>query len=491
MHMHNLQVMRSRWLRFSLSSMAFSSSVAMATVPPRPPVPIRFVALDMDGTALNERHELSHETLTVLRSLSERGIDVALCSGRSTAAIHDHIERLQLPRSVPIVAFNGAAGMLATTPGWALAASEIFKLPVAEDAVDTILAAAEERGEVVQYYVGTKIYVVCKHDEHVELTKRYAKLTGVEAHRYVKSYDEAKSMGLPYKCLVMTNEIDATLAHMQASLPTGFVTVIRGTPPFFIECLSPEVNKGKGLERLCRELKVPLGAVAAFGDGDNDVEFVTMAGLGVAMSNGRPPCIEAADRVTERDHAHDGVAHTLRQLEEEGLLWLPAPRAIPGEPTMRVRRVNPSAVVGVRESVLWPGQPEMCILPEDSAPSAIHLAALAEGSSDPRLNGGGKELPSSTVCGVLSLFLPEATGGVAKFRKLAVDPPFRRRGLATALVETAAAEARLAGATALACDARVSQCAFYEARGFLRNGEAFDKYPGKGAELYVRMRMDL
>ena len=151
------------------------------------------------------------------------------------------------------------------------------------------------------------------------------------------------------------------------------------------------------------------------------------------------------------------------------------------QPTMRVRRVDPSAVVGVRESVLWPGKPEMCTLPEDEQANAVHLAAMEEDLS----------LPASNVCGVLSLFLPDAAGGTATFRKLAVEPPFRKRGLASALIETAAAEARLAGASALACDARASQCDFYVARGFARDSEPFDKYPGKGGEQYVRMKMEL
>ena len=82
-------------------------------------------------------------------------------------------------------------------------------------------------------------------------------------------------------------------------------------------------------------------------------------------------------------------------------------------------------------------------------------------------------------------------GSVARFRKLAVEPEWRRRGLATALIETAAAEARLAGAETLACDARASQADFYAARGFQRVSEPFDKYPGKGGELYVKMEMTL
>jgi hydroxymethylpyrimidine pyrophosphatase-like HAD family hydrolase len=95
-------------------------------------------------------------------------------------------------------------------------------------------------------------------------------------------------MWLVRAVLVMGDDVDSTLTSLQAELPLGDATLIRGTPPFFVEILHPDVHKGAGLCRLCEALRVPLGAVVAFGDGDNDVEFVQAAGLGYAMANARP-----------------------------------------------------------------------------------------------------------------------------------------------------------------------------------------------------------
>ena len=458
------------------------------------------VALDMDGTLLNKQHQLSETSIDTLRSLNERGITIALCSGRSTIAMHEAAEKLDLP-SMPIVSFNGAAGLIATPPGFNLAASELFTSPVPEATVDALLDVCERQGSLVQYYIGNDIYVVCKSDEHIELTKRYAELTGVAAHLYVESYDEARKRGLPYKCLVLTDSVDEQLALLKEALPAHAATLIRGSPPFFVEVLNRNVNKGVGLQSMCKVLGMPTEAVVAFGDGDNDVEFVQAAGLGIAMSNARPTLTAVAARVTERDNDADGVAFCLQQLERDGWLALPAPRAVRGQPRIAIRRVLADAVVGTRERVMWPGQPERCVLAEDRAPHAFHFAALDEGEGEGKGEGeggeggqggdgggGGAGLPSSTVCGVVSLFVP-AEGGRAQFRKLAVEKAFRRRGLATALVETAASEARLAGASCLWCDARAEQAGFYAARGFELCGEPFEKYEGGG--LYVQMEMRL
>ena len=56
------------------------------------------------------------------------------------------------------------------------------------------------------------------------------------------------------------------------------------------------------------------------GDGENDVEFVRDAGLGVAMKNGRDAVKQVAKRVTARTNAEDGVAYELGILQGEGVL---------------------------------------------------------------------------------------------------------------------------------------------------------------------------
>jgi len=343
----------------------------------------------------------------------------------------------------------------------------------------------------------------------VALTRRYQALTGVPAHKYVSSYDEGIAAGAPYKLLVMTDDadVDTTLALLESRLPADLVKLIRGSPPFFVEVLHPHVDKGAGLRQVCAGLQIPLGEVVAFGDGDNDIEFLQTAGLGVAMSNARPTLKAVASRVTDRSHDEDGVAAALRQMEASGELAVTAPRTVAlraargrvaddSTPPSKlvIRRVRAADVRSLRERVLWPGQPDKCILAEDDASHAIHLAAIDE-SPGAAGDATGK-LPASKVLGVLSLFVPQgdeaAQDGAtrAQFRKLATDPEWRSRGIGSALISTAAAEARCAGASTLVCDARQQQAPFYEALGFTAIGEPFAKYGDEG-EMYVHMAVPL
>ena len=156
---------------------------------------------------------------------------------------------------------------------------------------------------------------MCKTDAHRALARRYAELVGLEnAHTFVDSYSVARARGPPLKLLLMGDEVDETVELLRRGLPDGAAKVVRGTPPFFVEVLAPDVNKGLGLRRMCEATGVGLDECVAFGDGDNDIEFLEAAGLGVAMKNARDVLKAVADRETEYTNAEDGVAIELRRL---------------------------------------------------------------------------------------------------------------------------------------------------------------------------------
>jgi hydroxymethylpyrimidine pyrophosphatase-like HAD family hydrolase len=48
---------------------------------------------------------------------------------------------------------------------------------------------------------------------------------------------------------------------------------------------------------MCALLNISVDDVVAFGDGENDVEFLSIAGKGIAMKNARETAKKAADQV--------------------------------------------------------------------------------------------------------------------------------------------------------------------------------------------------
>lgn len=345
----------------------------------------RMAALDLDGTLLNSDHALSPATIDGLRRLHSKGFAIAIATGRSAACAARVVEALDLPSldgggedggdgaGFPLVCTNGARGVTvrraagsdvvgrcADHPseeanpflrGSLVIGEEMFHHPLPPELTLRTLALAHGLGCVTNYYHGHRIYAVVRDRRHLELTQRYAKLTGSEElYCYLNATEEeetegkrdggeggdptdlynednaygyrrAVELGPPSKLLILcdTEKLDEITDFVRAELNGTASTsndpddaqprqqreqqqqahVIRGAPPFFVEILRPAVHKGRGLLQLCDSLSIPLEEVVAFGDGDNDLEFVKMAGWGVAMKNGREVLKGAADEVTE------------------------------------------------------------------------------------------------------------------------------------------------------------------------------------------------
>lgn len=69
-------------------------------------------------------------------------------------------------------------------------------------------------------------------------------------------------------------------------------------------------GKEQGILAVCKELGIAPAQTMAFGDAENDVGMLRLAGIGVAMGNGEQAAKEAADYVTDRI-GEDGILKAL------------------------------------------------------------------------------------------------------------------------------------------------------------------------------------
>jgi Cof subfamily protein (haloacid dehalogenase superfamily) len=255
------------------------------------------VALDLDGTTLNNQHQLSPRTKTTLISLNENGVQLCIATGRSITSVLSYIKDLDFKNSIPVVCYNGS--FVASVHRDVGIERIIFNAQLSEVHERELLEFANEHGVVAQFYVALtgNVYAVPRTDEHLTLLGRYARLVG-KPQILVSTYDVAMSISHAAKILLLTNDPDQIIARAHERFPSGSFSIIRGSPhPFFVEFLPPGVSKGCGLEKLCEHCAIPLSKVIAFGDGDNDKEFLTVAGKGYAMCNAKDSVKEVANEV--------------------------------------------------------------------------------------------------------------------------------------------------------------------------------------------------
>ena len=72
-------------------------------------------------------------------------------------------------------------------------------------------------------------------------------------------------------------------------------------------------SKGVGVKVLLDSMGLGSSALMALGDGENDVEMLRLAGLGVAVGNAGVHARSAADVVLEQTNNEDAVAEAIKE----------------------------------------------------------------------------------------------------------------------------------------------------------------------------------
>ena len=244
---------------------------------------------------------MSPRNRAAIAAARERGIPVALCTGRPMASLLKVAGPLDL--TGPHVAFDGALVM-------AVGETPIHRLPLPDGAARGLVDAARAAGLCVELYRAEAHYV----DQPWPLALAHAELIRVDP--VVRSLDEVMARSAPGEIvkgqLIGEGPEDrAKIAAIEAmGLPVRFGWA---TPPpghrwlDYVNVTHPAVNKGAALEALAAALGVPLDRVMALGDGPNDAPLIERAGLGVAMGNAVESLKQSADVVVP-DVDQDGLA---------------------------------------------------------------------------------------------------------------------------------------------------------------------------------------
>ena len=270
----------------------------------------RLLALDIDGTLLDGRREMSDATIAAVRYAAGRGVRVTVCTGRSLPSAEEAVGLL--PLNAPYVLNNGA--MIYDAP--ARRARYLRNLPnhFAMDAVRVFRGIGFHPivyGPLpeVQYFY----YDSFDPDNHAFLD--YAAQNADRVHRVD---DVCAFLRQDVACITVAerNErVASRKSYIRSQLPDAEVVfeISPWDPGYHVITVMPAgVSKGDGLRRLARLLGIGLSEAMAVGDNLNDLDMIDVAGLGVAMGNGPPEVLARADHVTASVD-DEGVARAIER----------------------------------------------------------------------------------------------------------------------------------------------------------------------------------
>ncbi|GHU69045.1 hydrolase [Clostridia bacterium] len=259
---------------------------------------IRLLVTDLDGTLITEDDAFSEEDLRALQAVYDRGIAMALCSGRDAKNLSEIALNAGL-EDCAILALNGA--YVLDRPDGDVLEDHRMSPSAARACLDTLIS---QTGELIMYQGEN---VLTYRTPQFRRMLRGSPRSGIDINDGTREamYD----MALSGAHKMVYSELDHPERLRPLRKKLALIPGIDVTSSWFtnIEIMPCGIHKGHAVRRLAERVGVRLDQVMAFGDNDNDASMLAAVGYGVAMGNAADSARSAA-RYTTDSNLHNGVA---------------------------------------------------------------------------------------------------------------------------------------------------------------------------------------
>lgn len=272
----------------------------------------KLIALDLDGTLLDDQKKISKENLDFINDATMAGYEIVIATGRRYFSAKELTT--DIPNEMTILANNGniIRNSLSDkilyntfmdkgdiekvlTMGKSYDLHPIVHVDHFEKGIDMLVEKYICDGDNCIFLpIGEKRFEIISTEELFEQDRVLALVYPGERARLTDFYEELNDR-FPE---VYNSHVLENLQTVEAML----------------EIMNPLGSKWKSLVEYAATKGIKPEEIIAIGDDNNDLEMILHAGLGISMKNGSDLTIEAADLVSERDNNDSGVAFELRRV---------------------------------------------------------------------------------------------------------------------------------------------------------------------------------
>jgi len=268
---------------------------------------IKLIALDLDGTTLNSKKELTPATQSALEEAIDRGIYVVIATGRVLSALPENV--LKVDGIQYALTSNGANIIDLKTR------KSVYRNLIASSAIEEIVELLSHYDFMIEVFVDGHAYVDQKIYDNLDAVG-----LGISHTDYIRETREPVEglldFMLRHKAVIENinvnfgNQTDrAMMREVLAKLQNVTLTT---SFDHNLELGGATTSKAAAVKHLCELLGVDEKDVMACGDSPNDASMLMAAGLPIAMGNGKDEIKDIAKYVTGTND-EDGVAQAVHK----------------------------------------------------------------------------------------------------------------------------------------------------------------------------------
>ena len=257
---------------------------------------IRMVISDVDGTLVTPDKELTSAAIAAVRDLRHHGIPFTLTSSRPAFGMQGLCKALDL--DLPIGPFNGSS---IVNPDM----SVVTQSRVPRAAVDLAIELFERNRVDIWLFTNQK-WIIDRDDDRYVPRERLTIDTDP-----VIAGDNTRYRGAVCKLVGVSGDA-ALLKRCESELHglIGRQARVARSQTYYCDITPPGHDKGTFVDAMSARIGIPLEAIAAIGDMQNDLPMFGRAGFSIAMGNASEDVKARASRVTA-SNKQDGFAKAI------------------------------------------------------------------------------------------------------------------------------------------------------------------------------------
>lgn len=263
-------------------------------------------ATDLDGTLLKNDNTISKENIDAIEYFKSEGGKFTFITGRLPIASR---------RALNLVKPNAPCGCINGGSIFDHEKNEILRsVNLSRDVLELVEYVDKNLPDMgIEVNAHDKIYF-CK------------KSVATEKHRMSENHPDLKShyydVKDPIAKILFAHENGALVEELMEMLEkhpkAKDFEFVRSATEYY-EILPKGINKGRAVLEIAYLLGIAPAKTIAAGDNDNDAPMLSMAGLGVAVSNASDAAKKAADYITVSNEEH-AIAKIIEELDRGKLL---------------------------------------------------------------------------------------------------------------------------------------------------------------------------